>query len=120
MPLAGSATGPVQFVRVLRTEEKGSDVNLATWLLVDAFEHDFEMAAVISNDSDLAEPIRVVITRLGLPVRVYNPQAMHHASSELTSVATLCRSIKQDALAKCQFPNTLTDASGSFTKPREW
>ena len=38
------------------TEEKGSDVNLATRLLVGGFTGDYEQAVVVSNDSDLAEP----------------------------------------------------------------
>ena len=51
------ATGP-KTVQVMKSEEKGSDVNLATYLLVDAFDDDYEAAVVVSNDSDLAEPIR--------------------------------------------------------------
>jgi len=53
------ASGP-KTVQVMKSEEKGSDVNIATYLLVDAFEDDYEAAVVISNDSDLAEPIRLV------------------------------------------------------------
>lgn len=33
-------------------EEKGSDVNLATELLVDGFKRRFDMAAVVTNDAD--------------------------------------------------------------------
>ena len=53
------AEGP-RVVEVVRTEEKGSDVNLATALLVDGFTHDFDEAVVVSNDSDLLAPIRVL------------------------------------------------------------
>ena len=54
-------------------KEKGSDVNLATELLVDAFENAFDVAAVISNDSDLVAPIRAVRTRTSKPVGIINP-----------------------------------------------
>ena len=37
---------------MIDTEEKGSDVNLSTYLLLGAFEGDYEQAVVISNDSD--------------------------------------------------------------------
>jgi hypothetical protein len=47
-------------VRVLKVEEKGSDVNLASHLLLDAFQGSFDVAAVLSNDSDLIEPMRIV------------------------------------------------------------
>ena len=60
-------------VRVVKYEEKGTDVNLATHLLLDAFDGDCEGALVISNDSDLTEPIRVVRERFGRPVGVAFP-----------------------------------------------
>ena len=42
------------------TEEKGSDVNLATHLLNDAWNDLFDLATVISTDTDLVTPIRMV------------------------------------------------------------
>lgn len=42
-----------KFHLVMRTEEKGSDVNLTTQLLVDAFDDAFDVAVIISNDGDL-------------------------------------------------------------------
>ena len=38
MPLAGSHSGKPRFARVIKTEEKGSDVNLAVHLLNDVFQ----------------------------------------------------------------------------------
>jgi hypothetical protein len=43
---------------VYHTEEKGSDVNLATRLILDGLDGLWEEAIVISNDSDLESPIR--------------------------------------------------------------
>ena len=57
------AVGP-RTVEILNAEEKGSDVNLASYLLLDGFEKDYEMAVVISNDSDLKLPIRMTGTKL--------------------------------------------------------
>jgi hypothetical protein len=56
--------GRQKFAFVLRTEEKGSDVNLATMLLCDGYENGYEAAIVVSNDSDLVLPIDIVRTRL--------------------------------------------------------
>src|SRR5947208_16760199 len=64
--------GERRTVEVIRTEEKGSDVNLATMLLVDSFAEEFELAVVISNDSDLAMPIEVV-RQMGFDVGILNP-----------------------------------------------
>ncbi len=60
-------------VRVRKAEEKGSDVNLATHLVRDAFTQKFDQAVVITNDTDLIEPIRVVTEELGLKVGLLAP-----------------------------------------------
>ena len=60
MHLAHPAPGGPQTIEVIRTDEKGSDVNLASYLLVDGFERDYDIAVVVSNDSDLATPIQLV------------------------------------------------------------
>lgn len=53
------------------SEEKGSDVNLATRLLQDVFEKRIDAAMVFSNDSDLKLP--VIVAREHIPVGVVNP-----------------------------------------------
>jgi uncharacterized LabA/DUF88 family protein len=60
-------------VEVVKTEEKGSDANLASHLLPDAFKGSCEVAVVISNDSDLRVPIRIAEKELGIRVGVINP-----------------------------------------------
>lgn len=42
--------------QVIEWEEKESDANLASYLLVDGFENEFEGSIVVTNDSNLAEP----------------------------------------------------------------
>lgn len=58
-------------VSVARREEKGTDVNVASHLLVDVLAHSVDAAVVISNDSDLAYPIHVA--RSYVPVGLINP-----------------------------------------------
>jgi hypothetical protein len=65
MPLAVPPGQRQEYVQVIKTEEKGSDVNLATHLLHDAHMGRFEVAVVVSNDSDLLEPIKIVREQLG-------------------------------------------------------
>ena len=107
------------------SEEKGSDVNLATMLLVDAFKGDFEQAVVISDDSDLKLPIQMVIQELGLTVGVLNPQQKPAQpnlprASQLQSVASFYRVLRLGPLMGSQFPKTLTDTIGTITKPPTW
>jgi uncharacterized LabA/DUF88 family protein len=113
-----NANPPPQYVQIIKTEEKGSDVNLASYMLLDAFQKDYDQAVVISNDSDLTEPISIVQSEFGLPVWVVNPHK--RPAAELLRVATFYRKIRPGTLAKSQFPATLTDARGTFSKPAPW
>jgi len=56
---------------VARREEKGSDVNVASHLLIDVLTGVIDAAVVISNDSDLAYP--VLFARQHVPVGLVNP-----------------------------------------------
>jgi hypothetical protein len=56
---------PPKSVKVWKNEEKGSDVNLALHLLNDAWLNAYDCAVVVSNDSDLAESIRLVKAQHG-------------------------------------------------------
>lgn len=118
MPVENPIPNAPKFVRVIKTEEKGSDVNLATHLVSDAYENSFEVAVLITNDSDLKEPVDLVRNRLGKKVGVLNPQK--HPAVALTKVATFLKTIRSGVLQASQFPDQLTDARGSFDKPAGW
>lgn len=62
---------------VARREEKGSDVNVASHLLIDVLTEEVDAAVVISNDSDLAYPI--AFARLRVPVGLVNPTKGYRA-----------------------------------------
>lgn len=57
--------------RVIRHEEKGSDVNVASAMLIDALTGVVDAIVVISNDSDLEFPVRFLRGRM--PVGIINP-----------------------------------------------
>jgi uncharacterized LabA/DUF88 family protein len=109
---------PTQLVWVDRTEEKGSDVNLAAHLLSDGFNRRYEVAVLITNDSDLESPVRMVRQELRLPIGILNPHQRN--SRTLQQWATFVKRIRQPNLLAAQFPPTLTDAKGTFTKPASW
>ena len=114
-------TRPPQTVQVLKAEEKGSDVNLASLLLRDCFRNDFDEAAVISNDSDLTTPIEIVVKDFGKPVKVVNPHRKKYLSHELKGVASSCfYSINMSVYRDSQFPPAMTDSNGTFSKPVTW
>ena len=117
-PLARPIPGVPRMVDVLDTKEKGSDVNLAAYLLIDGVKKDCQLAVIISNDSDLVEPIRLARAELGLDVGVLHPHRRH--VKELSQVATFYRPIRGRVLRDSQFPSSLTDETGTITKPSCW
>lgn len=118
VPMYLSSAMPPKRVFVDKTEEKGSDVNLASHLLRDAFTAQFEVAVLVTNDSDLAEPVRIVARELKLPVGILNPH--QHHSAQLKPLATFMKRIRQSDLMASQFPDVISDAKGSFRKPAGW
>lgn len=108
-------------VRVIKTEEKGSDVNLACQLVADAFGKKCDAALVISNDSDLLAPIRIA-KNLGLRVGFAPPvlRKNRRPSNQLKNVIDFTRTIRRGILGNSQFPAELTDARGTFHKPASW
>lgn len=128
-PLHTPIAGLPNIVEVDDVEEKGSDVNLATYLLMDGYENDYEKAAVISNDSDLALPIRMVRDRLNLPVIAVNPNLRPNkrthdprkrTADKLRDAATDLRWLRESTLKQCQFPLKLQDNKGIITQPSTW
>lgn len=120
MPDAAAwSTGRYRPVRVMKTEEKGSDVNLATHLLMDAFDDLFDVAVIISNDSDLKEPIGLVRSRFGKRIVLLGPRSTR-ISGALRPLADFVRQFGPNALAAAQFDDRLTDAVGTIQKPPGW
>ena len=109
---------PPNTAEVWKTEEKGSDVNLAVHLLNDAHKEDYEVAIVVSNDSDLGEAIRIVTRELRLRVGIIFPGI--RPSTTLRKYATFLGPITKSYLSRSLLPDTLEDASGEFHKPPTW
>ena len=106
---------------MIRTQEKGSDVKLASFLLRDAHQRESDMAVVISNDSDLEEPIRALIQDLHVPVGLVNPHPAKHRRHDLLELGPLFfKQIRPRALRDCQFPQVLRDAQGEIRRPDGW
>lgn len=125
---AAVVSPPPNTIEVYKTDEKGSDVNLAAHLLMDGFRNRYECAIVVSGDSDLVTPIRMVREQLTKPVGVLNPQRLsgpncrpERKSAGLQHAATFYRKgVTWSHLQAAQFPNPMTDANGTFHKPLTW
>ena len=118
-PLAVPVPGLPSHVLVRDSEEKGSDVNLATRLLVDGFAGTYEQAAVMSNDADFVGAMRYVRDGLGLRVTLVNPDAGNASPRELSDAATYVKRLWRSHLRR-SLPGTLIDEVGTIRKPADW
>ena len=98
-------------------EEKGSDVNLAVHLLNDAWKGLFDYAVVMSNDTDLVEPIRMVTVEQRKPVMVVCPGRWPMAP-KLRNVASHVRHIRATMLKAAQLPALIPGTT--ISKPQGW
>ncbi|RAP58371.1 NYN domain-containing protein [Oleiagrimonas sp. MCCC 1A03011] len=120
MPLAHPPASGPRTVEVIKSEEKGSDVNLAVHLVNDAWSNLFDVALVISNDSDLAEAVNLARSQ-GKPVGVVNPSASDKMCYELHRIASFKRRIEAKHLRRSQMPDPVRDATGGVIhKPVAW
>jgi len=115
MPLAEPSPGGPRTVRVIKTEEMGSDVALGALLVSHGYQKRYKAAIVLSNDSDLVLPIRIVCDELDLPVGILNPHP--NFSVELSKAAVFRKALRKGVLAASQFPEMFEDERGTITKP---
>ncbi len=105
-------------VKIIKTEEKGSDVNIAVHLLNDAWLNNYDCAIIVSNDSDLAESMKLVKEyhknkTLGLIM-----PGKGHPSKELMKHADFIKRIRTGILASSQLPNPIPGTN--ISKPTDW
>jgi hypothetical protein len=119
-PLVNPPPGGPTHAEIWNTEEKGSDVNLATYLIHDAWQNLFDVAVVLSQDTDLNEPVRIVRDEIGKSVGVVCLDG--RAPGTLAKQGSFVRHITDARLAAAQFPPTLTFGKRrkTVTKPTEW
>jgi hypothetical protein len=111
-------TQPSTYSTVYKTEEKGSDVNLAVHLLNDAWLDRFDCAVLISNDSDLAEPLRLIRNQTNKMIGIFSPVIKGHPSKELQQYAHFMQQIRLGTLQQSQLPNIIPGTN--ITKPKSW
>ncbi len=102
-----------------------TDVNIATEMLVDAFRDRFDVALLISGDSDLTPPVQAVQSLFpresiaGKSVVVAFPPA--RVSKRLRAVANASFTIGRKKLAESQFPCEVVLANGyRIHRPETW
>jgi uncharacterized LabA/DUF88 family protein len=118
-PLTMDENGQPEKVRILRTEEKGSDVALGSFMVLDASRGLADIYALISSDADFVPTIDIVEFELKAKIALFTPSA-EMPSAFLSSNISLARTIRESAITSSQFPETLIDKGGIFSRPETW
>lgn len=117
LPLAPPGNPP-RFVKVVKTEEKGSDVNLAVHAVNDAACDRCDCAVFVSNDSDLAEGLRLIREEHGKMVGLVCPLLRGHPSGALQRHAHFTKHLRAGVLAASQLPSPIPGTT--IHKPTQW
>jgi len=91
---------------------------VATHLVSDGYENEYEGAGLITNDSELLGPVQLVADRLKKKVGILSSRK--HPAFVLKKAAHFFKQIRQGVLGASQLPSTLSDATGTFHKPQTW
>ena len=94
-------------------EEKQTDVNIACEMLKDAWLDRYDIAYLVSGDSDLVPPIKIIQAQDKRVVVAFPPQ---RKSKELSEMATAWLVVGVQKFRKHQLP----DSVGSLTRPKDW
>lgn len=105
-------------VKIIKTEEKGSDVNIAVHLLNDAWLDKYDCAVVVSNDSDLAESMRLVREHHSKKIIGLIMPGKGHPSKELMKHANFIKRIRSGVLKNSQLPSPIPGTH--ISKPADW
>ena len=104
-----------------KTEQKGSDANLALHVLNDAWGNAYDCAVIVSNDSDLALSWKMVKAQHQKVIGLVMPGAHAHArkpSVQLRQHADFVRPIRPGMLASSQLPDPIPGTT--IRKPTAW
>ena len=110
-------TGNQRTAEVIRTEEKGSDVNLAVHFVNDGWLDVYDCAVVVSNDSDLAEAMHLMRLYRAKRIGLLTPGS-GKPSRQLMAHADFTRHIRPTALQRSQLPDPIPGTS--IRKPLRW
>ncbi len=101
-------------------KEKMTDVNIATAIIVDAYKDAYDMAMLISGDSDLTPPIKAVHSLFAQKrVFIAFPPKRHNSSMALVAKGSMI--IGRKKLVDAQFDEEVISKTGYKLKiPTEW
>jgi len=100
--------------------EKMTDVNIAVEMLSDAVNDEFDVALLLSADSDLVPPVRAIKNTF-TQKRIVVAFPPKRESTELSNIAHACLRIGRANFARSLFPDKVKKADGFvLQRPSTW
>lgn len=97
-----------------------TDVNISVELMADAFQNQFDVALLISADSDLVGPVEMV-RRFFDSKRIIAVFPPGRSSFALKRAANAVTYLGRSTLLQSVFPNTVTKPDGTvLRRPAKW
>lgn len=122
LPKLADESNQWQRVRVLKVEEKGSDVNLAARMVADSLTDRCDVVVLLSNDSDHVGQISMLTGEFAKKVGVLFPYQEHgKGNRELRKLnLEFCKTVTLESLLASQLPSKLSDKHGEIQAPASW
>jgi uncharacterized LabA/DUF88 family protein len=121
MPIAEDwRKGKINTIEVMKTEEKGTDVNLAVELVSDAYQDNFDIAMLFSNDSDMAYSVQISRGICKKKIGLYiDRKAL--TTQVLKKNMCFIKHLGPSVFANNQMPDEITTPTGCIIKkPKGW
>lgn len=119
VPRAHNADGSIVKAKVMKVEEKGGDVALASYMVFDAATSPADLHVLMSSDSDFKPTLELIRNELGVAIGLFSP--IEKPPTDLQTADLLVLKIVRRALLEAsQFPDVLRDKTGEFGRPRSW
>lgn len=113
--------GKLVRVTVRKTEEKGSDVNLAVRMLVDAHRNAASLYCMLTNDSDQVTTVRTLQEEVGVAVGWISPLPTLRQSKDLQKTKpSVVACVTAEALVASQFPDKVQFGRQTLHRPSSW
>ncbi|MEN9621122.1 MAG: hypothetical protein RL499_1315 [Actinomycetota bacterium] len=120
IPIELDEKGLPRHVKVRKTEEKGSDVNLAARMVVDASRDRADAYVLVSNDSDFADMLGLLRNELGARFGLFSP-VESPAARLLQQQPLFIKPIRRAVLLASQLPSAVVTPDGNTVhRPAEW
>lgn len=120
VPIDLDDRGVPRRVRVRKTEEKGSDVNLAARMVVDASNKRADVYVLVSNDSDFADMLGLLSNELDARFGLFSP-VESPAARLLQQQPLFIKPIRRAVLLASQLPSVVVTSDGrTVHRPAEW